>query len=392
MRKARKAGFLGAAALAVALLFAAKGALAAGLVDFGSPADPWKKEVLQFFAGKEEKLRFFQLGDSHTAADFFSGVMRERLQAEYGDGGIGYITPARVSGNRLARVTFSQSGVTVVTNRSDENDYALGGVSAFLDEEGGTVTVNPRPEELGPERALFFVRTNGAEMPISISDATGSRDLPADPDSPNWQGAQIPVRLPFTYSTLPGGAWEVGGIYLENGARGAVYSASGLNGAQFSQTDRWGEGWTHELALLRPQLLILSFGTNEAFYPKYDGAAFRAFWKEAIDRIRADAPGTGILIVGASESLRSTAGACGTRPVALDDVQAAQLEIAREKGTLYWSWQEAQGGPCSMKGWIEAKKGRRDGVHFTAGGYSELAGGLASDLISLLNSLKGKQE
>lgn len=379
-----------AAAAASALLFAAGHAAAAELIDFGSPFDAWKAEASRFFSGKEEKLRFFQIGDSHTAADYFSGVMRERLQAEYGDGGIGWITAARVSGNRLARVTYAQAGVTVATNRFDENDYALGGVSVFMDEEGGTVNVNPRPEDPSPQRAMFFLRANGAGSPLTVTDAAGTREIPADLDSPLWQRSELPLTLPFTLANAPGDGWEAGGIYIENGTRGAVYSASGLNGAQFSQTARWREGWTGDLAALRPHLVILSFGTNEAFYPKYDGALFRAFWKDAIDRIRADAPGAGILIIGASESLKSTAGECGTRPAALDDVQAAQLEIAREKKTLYWSWQEAQGGACSMKGWIAQKKGRRDGVHFTAEGYSELAGDLASGLIALLNSIRGR--
>ena len=39
------------------------------------------------------RLTILQLGDSHTAADFFTGRVRERLQAIYGTGGAGYIVP-----------------------------------------------------------------------------------------------------------------------------------------------------------------------------------------------------------------------------------------------------------------------------------------------------------
>ena len=36
-----------------------------------------------------------QIGDSHTAADFFTGEVRRELQAKYGDGGVGYLEVGR---------------------------------------------------------------------------------------------------------------------------------------------------------------------------------------------------------------------------------------------------------------------------------------------------------
>src|SRR6202040_4391800 len=39
------------------------------------------------------RMTILQLGDSHTAADFFTGRVRERLQEIYGSGGAGSIVP-----------------------------------------------------------------------------------------------------------------------------------------------------------------------------------------------------------------------------------------------------------------------------------------------------------
>ena len=50
-----------------------------------------------------------QLGDSHTAADLFSGELRKLLQARYGDGGIGLVPASPVPGIRNDRVIITPS-------------------------------------------------------------------------------------------------------------------------------------------------------------------------------------------------------------------------------------------------------------------------------------------
>ncbi len=39
------------------------------------------------------QLRILQFGDSHTAADFFTGELRTRFQSTYGNGGLGFQFP-----------------------------------------------------------------------------------------------------------------------------------------------------------------------------------------------------------------------------------------------------------------------------------------------------------
>ena len=66
-------------------------------------------------------------------------------------------------------------------------------------------------------------------------------------------------------------------------------------------------------------------------------------------------------------------------------MQQMQRDIAQQEQILYWSWQAAMGGACSMKSWMAQGLGARDGVHFTAQGYQTAAGKLADDLIKLAN-------
>lgn len=94
-------------------------------------------------------------------------------------------------------------------------------------------------------------------------------------------------------------------------------------------------------------------------------------------------PDTAILIMGAPESLKSTTTSCGLRPKRLDEIQAMQRRIAQKNGLLFWSWEDAMGGKCSMNKWIKNKYARNDGVHFTATGYQQSANSLSTQLIEL---------
>ena len=47
------------------------------------------------YLSPDRRLTILQLGDSHTAADFFTGRVRARLQDAYGDGGDAFLVPGR---------------------------------------------------------------------------------------------------------------------------------------------------------------------------------------------------------------------------------------------------------------------------------------------------------
>ena len=92
-------------------------------------------------------------------------------------------------------------------------------------------------------------------------------------------------------------------------------------------------------------------------------------------------PNAGILILGAPESLKTAYGSCGNRPVLLSEVQQMQQRVARDEKIMFWSWQDAMGGACSMKSWMAQGLAAKDGVHFSAQGYETAADKLADSLI-----------
>ena len=66
-----------------------------GLMENPAALVPFFEQLYRLERGEsKEVLRVFQYGDSHTAADEWSGTLRYLLQARFGDGGNGFRTPA----------------------------------------------------------------------------------------------------------------------------------------------------------------------------------------------------------------------------------------------------------------------------------------------------------
>lgn len=356
-----------------------------GLVHYGSNQQVWLNKLRGLARGENHKFRIVQLGDSHTAGEYFSDLVRKQLQARLGDGGIGWVFPHSVKGQRNPQVSYQGKDWTVLSSRRDTADFPLGGVVA-RSQGRHSLIINPTVPQL-PSAMTFTLLPPRKGSSLLISDSLGQqfRIVEEKGTAKQWFYTYLKATPPISIQSSDGAVWELGAMNIENERQGVVYSALGINGAQLSEVNKWRIGWWQDLKRSRADLVILAYGTNEA-YGKVDAQQMQKLWAQTIANIRKTLPQAGILIIGAPEALKDTAGQCGSRAPSLDTVQALQWQVAQQQQTLYWSWQNAMGGVCSMKGWIGKKLAAKDGVHFTQAGYETAALHLANALIELARS------
>ncbi|OOR87244.1 hypothetical protein B0181_10635 [Moraxella caviae] len=329
-------------------------------------------------------LHVVQLGDSHTAGDVMTDALRNRLQDTLGDGGMGWAMPMYFKGQRMARFGYDRHNFQPISSRTNKSeDYTLGGMIAKPQSSGASITLKAKKSEPA-QKVLVSVRQNSPSEYFIATDANG-KSVPVQADLyGQWQVVDIgDVELPLTLRSQ-GSSSVLGGYWAFNpNNKGATVSALGINGAELSYWNRWNsDAWQNELKAIKPTLIALAYGTNEA-YNGVSGERVRSILTEKVEQIRAASPESAILIIGSPEALKNTAGSCGVRPSTLSDVQNAQRQVAQEQGLLYWDWQAAMGGSCSMKSWMNSGKATKDGVHFSGSGYRQLGNQLASDLLSL---------
>lgn len=204
-------------------------------------------------------------------------------------------------------------------------------------------------------------------------------------------GSGRPLRLLHAGdSHVAGGAFPSAVGELLGGVLGSPVQVQ-RNGVVGARADRVAGGELEALARLvrsgRPDMVLLTFGTNEARERALEPAAYEAAVGALLARIRAEAPGAAIVVAGPPEQERRLAGG-GFVPVAgVATVAEAQARVARAAGAVYVDLSREMGGPGTLGRWAAARPPLvgPDRVHFTVEGYERLARLLVARLADLVN-------
>jgi len=337
----------------------------------------------KFSTSNRTPITIVQLGDSHTAADLFSGEVRRLLQAQYGDGGIGFVAATPVPGTRYERVILgaAKRQWSLVSARNQQsNQFPLGGYLSLPLTPGARVHIAERqPSNQQYRISALYQASSNSTLTARDNLNKSSRMLAAT-------GGQWRFRPPFNNLTLPLdlnvannqglalGGWNI----LGQKSAGVIYSALGINGARLDVLDKWQPGWLEALKALRPDMVVLAYGTNEAFDDDLDLQLYRSQLQEKVALLRKNLPKTVILLVGPPDSIkRRNAGSCAaSQPQPLRQIIQIQKDVAKNSRTLFWDWQAFMGGDCSISKWQGSDLARNDLIHLTADGYRKSADGL----------------
>jgi lysophospholipase L1-like esterase len=150
-----------------------------------------------------------------------------------------------------------------------------------------------------------------------------------------------------------------------------TYTDIGINGA-FVQTFTRPERIS-AIARLRPDLLILSFGTNESHNRRYNARQHRQHLVELVNQLREALPGVPMLMTTPPGSyLRGGRRRRRTYTVNSMTAMTTQtiLRFADEYGLAVWDIYDILGdGRRAARNWWEAGMMRPDHIHFTPEGY-----------------------
>ena len=341
------------------------------------------KLVGKLKASRSTSVSIVQLGDSHTAADLFSGEMRRLFQKQYGTGGIGFIAAMPVPGTRYDQVVLStvEGQWRLVSSRNQySGEFPLGGYLSLPMSPGAGVHIESRASNDGIYRisALYRALFNSR---LTASAGGDSASVELLPTSGQWRFSPAiqPVSLPVDLVIASNQTVELGGWNIESLTEiGVTYSALGVNGAMLKILDRWQDGWQSTLQALHPDLLVLAYGGNEAFDDDLDLTLYETDLSEKLVLLRRTLPDVVILLVGPADSIkqRSADSCAGRQPAKLAQIIQIQRQAALKAAALFWDWQAYMGGACSIERWHAAHLAQNDLIHLNGEGYKKSAGEL----------------
>lgn len=142
------------------------------------------------------------------------------------------------------------------------------------------------------------------------------------------------------------------------------YHSLGVVGAQFTHLIQHAPLWKEQLKLINPDLVIFSFGTNEAYNGNFDSSTYNRQVNRFFDELRALIPSVAILVTSPPDT-RSR-----------NRIPQNQTEIIEAQSKLkssFYDLNKVMGGFGSFQPWFDSNYFLKDKLHLNKSGYQAQA-------------------
>jgi lysophospholipase L1-like esterase len=329
-------------------------------------------------------VHILHYGDSHTAADEWTGDLRTHFQEKFGDGGSGFSLAGR-PWNSYRRMDV-RSGSTRgwhtdgLVGRAGDGVYGLGGVSLSTASVHEAIYLDATAAEF----ELFYYQQPGGGTLQIYDNGMPTEQISTDGEAgPAYYRLEaIPGMHRVEAETLDRGPVRLFGWVAEN-TTGVTYEELGINGAEASIILGWNEETLRSnIERRNPALIVLAYGTNEAGRKDWTLESYREMYSNLIARLRTDAPTAAILVVGPADRTQKVRKVGWQTMEKIEVIAEAQRQAALANGCAFWDLRAKMGGKGSMLKWVAAGMAQSDHVHFTGPGYRMIGDAVFRDVMS----------
>jgi lysophospholipase L1-like esterase len=310
--------------------------------------------------------RVLHYGDSIVTGDYISGTIRRRLQGRFGDSGHGFILIANpidwyFHNDVVHKASEGWYSSRVVGPLTKDGIYGLGGATFHTTGNASATFGTTEKGEFGRNVSHFDVyyleHESGGKFEISIDGKVVETFVTKGPAKVSRIKS---VNVPDGPATLVlraagGGDTRLFGVALERDAPGVQVDALGLAGGRAALWETMDAGhWSEQMALRKPSLIVVQYGTNESEVGS-GGEAYEKALGTFLDRLKAAAPMASILIASPVDRAEKTdKGDYKTKEIIVKIVNA-QRRIALAHGVAFWNTFEAMGGRGTVRRWLFTK-------------------------------------
>lgn len=329
--------------------------------------------------------RIMHYGDSVLTSDYVSGTMRRKMQTEFGDSGHGFLLLANPwewyfhnDVTHGASEGWNSSRITgPLTN---DGMYGLGGVT-FTGTNGASAHfgTSARNNQYGKKVSrfdIYYLETpGGGDVEAKAGDVVETFSTKGPEKISRVHSIRVPDGESKLHLRVVSGAPRMFGVALERDDAGVVYDALGANGARVALLENIdAKHWGEQMALRKPSLIILQYGTNESEAPNLS-SNYEKTLTDVVLRLKEAAPNASILIASPLDRAEASSnGTLRTRPV-IEKLVKAQRKVAVETGVAFFDTFTAMGGEGSMAKWVKTGLAGGDYTHPTPAG-AEVIGDL----------------
>jgi lysophospholipase L1-like esterase len=346
-------------------------------IEFVNTLDLFYTKLYELRAQNQGLVQIVHIGDSHIQGNYLTAEVRRSLQEVFGDAGRGLVFPYKLAksnnpGDYTIESPVYWKSYNCAKNRKQQSSYGISGYVLTAETAKGELSVRlkeaPHPEF---SRVTVFQHKTDDAYGVRVFDPETGRtaDLVIEGEAFSTFLFDAPVRQANIGTWRTGaGQWQltIDGICLQREEPGIMYHSIGVNGAMYADFVR-SDRFASSLAVLQPDLIILSFGTNEA-QSASGPSSVETFMPEMVRQLQLYAPGAAIMLTTPADSYLR-----GRYNPYLEEIAQIIRDYATQNNMPLWDLYQIGGGKRSASKWLSSGLLSRDKVHNTVAGY-ELQG------------------
>lgn len=334
---------------------------------------------------KNFQINMVHFGGSHLQADIHSNYMRKSLQLldDSLTGARGMVFPFKLADtNNPSNYEVSYKGNWQGHRSSVSSHKANWGVSGIT----ATTSDSAASIKYSFSKASVPVRFN--KVRVFCNYANNSYDLHVGNPSllAGVRADKIDNYILFRFkepvdslelflfkTSNDTSQFELYGVVLENDDPGFVYHAIGVNGSSFPSFQKC-KLFEPQLKYLKPEVAIISIGTNDSFDPDFDSLKFEVNYENFILKIKQANPNCALLLTVPNDSYAKKKYHNKNTEI----IERVIERVANKYDAKVWNFFAVMGGNFSAKKWKDAGLMKDDLIHFSREGY-QLKGKLLFD-------------
>lgn len=336
------------------------------------------------------ETKVLHLGDSHVMIGHFSNEIRRLFDSAFSIQSYGWTFPNQIGRfNTFYTTSKLISGKTSFSNNLQAEKKYANGISGqsiqFLDTkteiEFALKSLPVNFQYFNKLRILYQADTS-INMALTVYDSLNKNILKIDTISnhrantsfftKNERITEFSFKNSFNKLKLSiekrdsSSLFNLLGIYFENtNKKGITYSSLGVGGSSLYSITNNNSLLLNDINIYQPDLIILSFGSNDAYNKTFDSIKYKSKLEFFIDSIVKKQPNVSILLTAPPDSRSKN-----REPVSIEKIQEVFSKIAENHPNVaYWDLRTIMGGRNSIMEWLKLNLAATDKLHYTKAGY-----------------------
>ncbi len=339
-----------------------------------SNLDSFFDMLIKFQLRGTGRYNIVHFGGSHLQAAIYTERLKERFNEQFPGiiRSVGYVFPfsiAKTNHPVYYKSTYTGHWKYCKNVKKKEGCIlGVGGIQATTSDTVTSVKIFPvlNPSFFAFDKVTLMCKVNdGAEFEININGKDTILNGGYSILTLGFSDLQDTLNASFIKKdTLPNSSFTLYGFILDKNSPGLMYSSIGINGAATYSFLKC-ENFEKELALLNPDMLILSLGTNDAYGKGYSDSVYYRNIDSLVQIARHLNPDCRIILTVPNDDYYKRR--YPNRNTARQEKTIKKL--ATDRNLMVWDVFKFMGGLGSSQIWYRNGLMKYDRIHFTPQGY-----------------------